>query len=107
MNQLAAVPKTKKGYLKNSTLIILAFSTAFFARIFCSLTRAPSALIHFHFFTVLFAFLVAIITTPTSDRKQIQLSWSLIYALLFLLAVMTASAMLNDAGEINVIFLFL
>jgi hypothetical protein len=98
---------TQKGYLKNSTLILFAFSTAFFARIFCSVTRAPSALIHVHFFTIFFVFIVAIATAKTSTRKQIQISWSLIYALLFLLAVMIASALLNDVGVINAIFHFL
>ncbi len=46
--------------------------------------------------------MVAIAKTPTKDKKQIAISWQIIIGCLFLLGVMLASALLNQAGVINV-----
>jgi hypothetical protein len=40
---------TNKGVIDNITLIIFAFSTVFYSRIFCSITHAPSILNLAHF----------------------------------------------------------
>ncbi|OKH23034.1 hypothetical protein NIES593_11270 [Hydrococcus rivularis NIES-593] len=103
-----ATRKKKKSFsINNSTLILLAFSTAFYSRIFCSITGAPSALNFFHFVSVSFALVVALATSRTRDRKQIALSWTLLWWLLVFLGTMVASALINGAGIINVVFNFL
>jgi hypothetical protein len=97
----------KAGFIKNSTLIFAAFSTAFYSRIFCSITHAPSILNFFHFATVPFAMAVAMSTTQTKDRHQITAVWSIVVALLIFLGVMLTSAIVNNAGIPNVILNFL
>lgn len=97
----------KKGYIKTSALILFAFCTAFYSRIFCTLTRAPSVLNFLHFITVPFALVVALATTKTKDRKQILTTWELIFGILALLGATLVSAVANNAGLINVIFNFL
>jgi len=107
MSQVRPFANPKKAYVKNSSLILLAFSTAFFSRIFCSVTHAPSALNFLHFLTVPLAFGVALATSRTKNQQQIAISKSLLFGLLLLLAVMTASALLNSAGVINVVVDFM
>jgi hypothetical protein len=104
---LAIAQPKKKGFYRNTTLILAAFSTAFYSRIFCAVTRAPSALNFFHFLTipVMLGFVLA--TSRSKDQRQLNISWALIISLLMLFATMTASALLNDAGLINVVFHFL
>jgi hypothetical protein len=103
----ATLRKKKAGFIKNSTLVFAAFSTAFYSRIFCSITHAPSILNFFHFATVPFAMAVAMSTTRTKDRHQIRAVWSIVVALLFFLGVMVASAIVNNAGIPNIIINFL
>jgi hypothetical protein len=97
----------KEGIVKNSTLVFLAFCSTFYSRIFCSITRAPSILNFFHFATVPFAMIVAMSTTRIRNRQQITAVWLLFIGLLFLLSIMIASAILNEAGVPNVIINFL
>jgi hypothetical protein len=106
MSKQILVPK-KQLYVKNFNIVLFAFSTAFFVRIFCSVTQAPSALNHLHLVTVPFALAIVTATTRIEVNKQIAITWSLLFGLVFLFGVMTASALLNEAGFINVIFLFL
>lgn len=106
MSQHILVSK-KQSYIQNSNLILFAFSTAFFSRIFCSITRAPSVLNHLHFVTVPFAVAVVLTTTHLKDQKQISIARTLLSGLLIMFGVMTASALLNNAGTINVVFDFL
>lgn len=96
----------KPKFVDNSTLILLAFSTAFFPRLLDA-AGAPSTINFVHFFTVPCCLIVALSTTPTKNSRQIALVWTLIYSLLILLAVMLASALLNNTGTINVILHFL
>jgi hypothetical protein len=97
----------KKGFYKGSTLAIAAFSSAFYSRIVCSVTRLPSVLNHLHFAIVPFTMLAILTTARSKDPKQISIAWMLLYGLLILLGVMTASALINNAGIINIIFDFL
>ncbi|MEA5573563.1 hypothetical protein [Calothrix sp. UHCC 0171] len=50
---------------------------------------------------------VAILTTRIKDRHQIHAVWSIVFALLFFLGIMVASAFVNNAGLVNVIINFL
>lgn len=106
MNAKAATLKTKKGYIKSSTLLLLAFATGFFPRILQFL-KVPSAIIFLHFIVVPFASGVALITTRTKNRNQISISKEILCALAIFLIISFASALLNSAGEINVIINFL
>jgi hypothetical protein len=108
LSQAVADSTQKKvGFIKNSTLIFAAFCTAFYSRIFCSITHAPSILNFLHFPVVIFVTAVVMSTSRTRDRQQIRVVWLLIVGLTLFLCVMIASAILNDAGIPNVIFNFL
>ena len=78
-----------------------AFSSAFFPRIISSI-GIPKIINFAHFPIVLLACSIIIIKTQVKDRNQISIAKSLIVGLFILLGVMTASALLNQAGLINV-----
>ncbi len=98
--------KKPKDYIKTSVLVLIAFSSTFFSRVFDTL-GAPATVNFLHFVTVPFACTVALTKTRTKDRHQIFIAWAMIYGLLLLLAVMLASALLNDAAFINVVLEFM
>ncbi|PSB59250.1 hypothetical protein [Chamaesiphon polymorphus] len=93
----------KKGFYKSSTLALAAFSTAFYSRILCSITRLPSVLNHLHFLVVPLTTAIILTTSRPKDPKQISSVWMLLAGLSILFGVMTASALLNQAGVINII----
>jgi hypothetical protein len=93
--------------IDNTTLIIFAFSTVFYSRIFCSITNASSILNLAHFAVVPFVLGVILLTTPTKDRKQIAIAYSFLIGLFILLVVVLASALWNHAGLINAIVTFM
>jgi hypothetical protein len=101
------ITSNHRGFLKSTTLLLIAFSTAFYSRIFCAITRAPSPFNFLHFITVPLALIVSLTQTKTTDRKQIEMAWALLSGLFLLFAVMIASALLNSAGVINVLLDFL
>lgn len=106
MNKEAFYPKERKGFIKSSTLLIIAFATVFFPRLFDSVGFPPP--INFvHFLMVPFACGVALFKTRTKNRNQISISKELLSALTILLGVTIASALVNDAGVINVFLEFL
>ncbi len=108
INQPTTILRKKKArFIKSSTLVFIAFSTAFYSRIFCSIARAPSILNFFHFATIPFAMVVAMSATRTKDYRQLNAVWSIFFALLIFLGVMLASAIVNHAGIPNVIVNFL
>lgn len=97
----------KQGFYQGSTLVMAAFSSAFYSRIICSVTRLPSVLNHFHFVILPFTTFNILTTARPKDPKQIAIVWMLLSGLMTLFGVMTASALINGAGIINVIFDFL
>jgi hypothetical protein len=105
MNAQKGVPK-KKGYIKSSTLILLAFATAFFPRILDTL-GAPSPVNFAHFAFVPFACGFALAKSRTKNRNQILISKMLLSGILVLFGVITASALVNNAGLSNLILEFL
>lgn len=106
MNKQALYIKKNKQYLlKSSTLLIIAFATVFFPRLLNS-AGAPPVINFAHFATVPFASIIAVFQTRTKNSKQISISRALMSGLIILLGVMTASALLNSAGAINIILGF-
>ncbi|MBF2016554.1 MAG: hypothetical protein IGS23_15405 [Rivularia sp. T60_A2020_040] len=101
MNTEIELYKQKKAFIKNSTLVLISFATAFFPRILDSL-GAPAPINFVHFVIVPLACGIVIVKTRVRDRNQILTAKSLITGIFFLLSVMTASAFLNKAGLINV-----
>lgn len=95
----------KPGYIKNSTLILVAFATAFFPRLF-SYFGAPSIIDFGHFITVPIIFFIAILTSRVIDRQRIRTVWELLVGILIFLTCMTASALLNQAGIVNLALQF-
>jgi hypothetical protein len=93
-------------YLQISTLILLAFTTAFFPRLLDA-AGVPSTVNFVHFATVSFCCGVALVKTRARNRQQIAITGTLIWGLLILLGVMIVSALLNDVGPINVVMHFL
>ncbi|MEM9215745.1 MAG: hypothetical protein AAGD25_15565 [Cyanobacteria bacterium P01_F01_bin.150] len=91
---------SSSSQIKNSTLILIAFATAFFPRFF-SYFGFPSIIDFAHFITVPGVFIIVLFTSKITDKKRINLTWEMIAGMIFLLAVMTASALLNDAGVVN------
>ncbi|MBW4596880.1 MAG: hypothetical protein KME46_29305 [Brasilonema angustatum HA4187-MV1] len=93
--------RPKQGIIRNSTLFLLGFATAFFPRLLSSY-GAPSAINFVHFLVIPTVVGIAIFTTELKDRKQIAMIGELVFGIGILLACMTASALLNQAGIINV-----
>lgn len=106
MNAEISFQKKSKGYIKNSTLVLIAFCSAFLSRVLDS-AGAPATINFLHFATVPFACGLMLTTTRTKERKQIAISRAIFTGLVFLLGVMLASALLNQAGVINVVLNFL
>ena len=96
----------KSNYINSSSLILLAFATAFFPRILDT-AGAPSAINFVHFAIVPLVCAIALFKTRTRDRKQILVSKSLLLGLFIFLVVIFASAFLNDAGVVNAVIEFL
>jgi len=96
----------KHGYLNNSNLIIFAFSTVFYGRIFCSITNAPSIFSHAHFIVIPFVFWIVVTTSPIKNTKQLNLILYFLSGLYLLLTSILISAFLNEAGLINATMLY-
>ena len=93
-------------YIRSSNLLLFVFAAAFLPRIFDNL-GAPSTINFAHFALLPFAFAVTIITTKVKNRTQIINTQLILVGLAILLAVMVASALLNNAGIINVFVSFM
>lgn len=106
MNVETVFPNKKKGYIKSSTLVLLAFATAFFPRLLATV-GAPSVINFLHFATVPLACGFVLFKTRTKVRSQISISKEILFGLGVLLTVCFASALLNGAGVINVVLGFL
>jgi hypothetical protein len=93
-------------YLKTSIIIAIAFGSVFFSRVLDTF-GAPSVINFAHFATVPFAVWVAFTKSRIRDRVQREAVYSIIAWTIALLSVMLISALLNNAGNINVILSFL
>lgn len=101
MNAQTGVYNKRDGYVKNSILILVAFATAFFPRIL-SAAGVPSFINFFHFAIVPLTCGIVVVKTRVTNKNQISVSIALLTALFIFLGVMTASAVLNQAGLINI-----
>ncbi|UIE37498.1 hypothetical protein [Leptodesmis sichuanensis] len=95
-----AVP-LKKGVVRNSKLLLIGFATVFFPRLF-TYFGAPSPLNFAHFIVIPIIVGIVLFTTRIKDQKQIAIVGELIVGFGVLVACTTASALINDAGIINV-----
>lgn len=103
---LAERKRRRSGQVRNSTLILTGFATAFFPRLLDSL-GAPSVVNFVHFGVVPSAFAITVLTTKTRDRKRTHVVSQLISGIFILLICMLTSAVLNKAGVINVALQFM
>ncbi len=94
------------GYIRNSTITLIGFASAFFPRLLDSL-GAPSVINFVHFGIVPCAFLITILTSKTRDRKKISLVQQLLAGMSVFLICMLMSAVLNEAGLVNVALQFM
>jgi heme/copper-type cytochrome/quinol oxidase subunit 4 len=97
----------KKGFIDNTSLIIIAFSVVFYSRIFCSITRAPSILNLAHFAVVPLVLGIILFTSRTKDHKQISIAYSFLFGLVIFLIAVLVSALWNNTGLINAIVSFM
>lgn len=104
--QPAALSAKQNGIVNNSTLLLLAFATAFFPRVLDTL-GAPSPINFLHFATVPLVAAWILLQPPVNNRRHIADCKALLAAIFVFLIVATASALLNSAGFINVILSFL
>jgi hypothetical protein len=79
-------------YIKSSDLLLLAFATAFLSQVFHAL-GIPAVINFLHLAVVPFACMVALFTNRTKNRHQVSISYSILFGLGSLLAVMLASAL--------------
>jgi hypothetical protein len=101
----ATIPQ-RQGVIKNSTILLIGFATVFFPRLF-TYFGAPSLLNFVHFLIVPCVTAIVVFTTQIKDTFQIKLVWQVIFGLITLLVVMIASAIVNDAGIVNVFLQFM
>ncbi len=95
-----------KSYLQISTLVIIAFCSAFFPRVLL-LLKFPSIINLFHLGIVPIVCGFVLVKTRVKSRYQIETAWQLIAALLIFFSCNIASALNNGAGLINAVVNFL
>ena len=100
------VERKQTGNVASSNLVLGAFATAFLPRVIGAL-GAPSAINFLHFLTIPWVCGFVLAKSRTRDRLQFIISQELLLGLTLLLGVITASALLNNAGIINIILSFL
>ncbi len=101
-----AVVSKKRESIPNSTLILIGFATAFFPRLLSSF-GAPSVINFAHFGILPIVFIIAILTTKTRDKRQVSIVWELLAGLGIFLICSLVSALLNDAGIVNIFLQFM
>lgn len=91
----------RQGIVSSSTLLLLSFASAFFPRLLETM-GAPSPINFLHFIVLPAACSAVVLSSRSPNRQQLAIVKSLIVGLSVLLAIATASALLNGAGMINV-----
>lgn len=95
----------KSSVFKGSTLLLLAFATAFFPRLLSS-AGLPAPVNFVHFVAIPLICCLIFFQTKAKNRQQISIALALFTGLLLLLVVVIASAILNGAGIVNVVLDF-
>lgn len=106
MNLQVISHRKKKGYVQLSTLIMLAFCSAFFPRVL-TLLKFPSVVNLLHLGIVPVICILTLYKTQITNKNQINISRAILLGLSLLFAVMVASALINGAGVINVLVDFI
>lgn len=102
----SAASDKRTGVVKNSLILLLAFASAFFPRLLTTL-RIPALINFLHFVLVPYALGLIILKARPKDQHQLSVVRELLVGLwVFLIAIFT-SALLNNAGVINVVLKFL
>jgi hypothetical protein len=96
----------KKGFISNSSLILIAYATAFFPR-FLSSFGAPDIINFFHFIVVPAVSVFILFTVRTKTRSQISLVWDILIGMFLILLITIISAIVNQAGIPNIALQYL
>ena len=94
------------GIIRGSTLILIAFATAFFPRLLNSM-GFPAPINFIHFAVVPLACGIVLVQTRIKDKQQIAITKSILGGLGVFFSVTIVSAVVNGAGAINAILDFL
>lgn len=86
--------------------MLFTFATLFFPRLL-SYFGAPAPVNFIHLLTVPLSTCVVMLTARFKEQKQVSIIWGLIFSMGGFLAAMIASALVNDAGVINVFLQFM
>ena len=101
LKETNAVSTRQKGVISSSVLLLLAFASAFFPRILQAI-GAPSPINFAHFALLPIACGVVLCTSQSRDQYSLAIVKAILLWLLALLVVTVASALLNNAGIINI-----
>lgn len=91
----------KSGYFTSSDLVIFAFATAFFPRVLAGL-GIPTSINFLHFLVVPLVCFYVLGQAKFRDPRQWLIAKNILIGLFLLLAIMLFSALVNNAGIINV-----
>jgi hypothetical protein len=91
----------KSGYFSSSDLVIFAFATAFFPRVLAGL-GIPASINFLHFLVVPLVCFYVLGQAKFRDSRQWLIAKNILVGLFLLLAIMLFSALVNNAGIINV-----
>jgi len=97
MNLEAMYQQQRKGFIKSSTIVLLAFATAYFARLIEAL-GVPAAINFLHFATVPLACSVVLAKARSKSQRQLAIVQEILLGLLIFFILMCASGLLNNAG---------
>jgi len=106
MNSDAVYQQHRKGFIKSSTIVLLAFATAFLARLIEAI-GVPVAINFLHFATVPLACGITLAKARSKSKRQLAIVQEILLGLLIFLVLMCASGLLNNAGLVNVILNYL
>lgn len=106
MDTKVEVSAKRKGFIPLSTLMLFAFSSAFFPRVL-TLLKFPSIVALLHLGIVPWTCIFTLTKTKVKSPNQIAAIKELLFALFVFLCVNLASAILNNAGIVNVFLNFL
>ena len=106
MNVEAIDRQQRKRFIKSSTIVLLAFATAFFARLIEAL-GLPAAVNFLHFATIPLACGIALAKARSKSQRQLTIVQEILLGLLIFFILMCASGLLNNAGLINVVLNYL
>lgn len=92
--------------ISNSNLMLFTFATLFFSRLL-SYFGAPASVNFIHLLTVPLSTCIVMLTARFKGQQQVSAIWGLVLSMAGFLAAMITSAMINDAGIINVFLQFM